>query len=78
MSSGCGDKRAAEQKKGSFLQNQVRTRSWGEAQAGTTCPSCIFHNRFSFKQLKGSTPFPGFTPCSSSLGGMLHHPMIIS
>lgn len=77
-SSGRGDKRAAEQKKGRFLQNQVSPRSLGEVQAGTACPSCIFWNRFSFKQLLILLTFPGFTPPQPVPGGMIHHPVITS
>ena len=62
MSSGCRDKRAAEQIKGRFLRKSGQPQELGEAQAGTGCPSCIFLNRFSFTQLLGSAPFPGFTP----------------
>lgn len=68
MSSGSGDKRAAEQEKGRFLRNQVSARSWGGLS-----PSCIVRNRFSSNQLLVSFPFPGFIPHSPSMGGMLQH-----
>lgn len=59
-----------QRQKGSGAKIKGRSRkirsapqAGGRAQAGTACPSCIFLNRFSFKQLLVSLLFHLFYSC---------------